>query len=184
VVGLDQKTGKLLWRRPVGIHNGHDDDGLLAMRGEYGKLKTPMTVYPGVFGGVAGSLALRGSTVFVPVVNYATRLDSQIGAAMVSGSEGGELVALDVSTGAVKWKESLGSPVYGPTLATNDLVFALTFDGLLHGFDADSGERIWGRRVAPYAEGGLAATGSTLLVRAGFPQAEEVPRLMALSVDD
>ncbi|HEU5062487.1 MAG TPA: PQQ-binding-like beta-propeller repeat protein, partial [Solirubrobacterales bacterium] len=45
VVGLDQKTGKLLWRRPVGIHNGHDDDGLLAMRGEYGKLKTPMTVY-------------------------------------------------------------------------------------------------------------------------------------------
>ncbi len=47
VVALDADTGKPVWKRPVGTHNGHDDDGLLAMRGEYSKLKTPMTVFPG-----------------------------------------------------------------------------------------------------------------------------------------
>ena len=34
VVAVDAKTGKLVWKTPVGKHNGHDDDGLLAMRGE------------------------------------------------------------------------------------------------------------------------------------------------------
>ena len=34
-----RKTGKLVWKTPVGKHNGHDEDGLLAMRGETSKLE-------------------------------------------------------------------------------------------------------------------------------------------------
>ena len=37
---VDAKTGKPVWKRPVGTHNGHDEDGLYAMRGEYSKIKT------------------------------------------------------------------------------------------------------------------------------------------------
>jgi outer membrane protein assembly factor BamB len=177
VVALDQKTGKLLWRRPVGIHNGHDHDGLIAMRGEYDRLKTPMLVYPGVYGGVAGSIALEESKILVPVVNSPTRLSSQEGAQVV-GTPTGELVALDVATGAVEWKAKFPSPLYGPVLTTNDVVFATRFDGWVYAFDADSGSEIWRDKLPSYAEGGLTAVGDTLLVRAGFPAGEYTPKLV------
>ncbi len=35
VLALDAETGKLLWRRSVGTHNGHDEDGVFAMKHEY-----------------------------------------------------------------------------------------------------------------------------------------------------
>ncbi len=40
VLSVNSDTGKLLWRRPVGLHNGHDEDSIFAMRGEYSKLET------------------------------------------------------------------------------------------------------------------------------------------------
>ena len=41
VMALDAGTGELLWKRSVGIHNGHDNDGLYAMKHEYSKLQCP-----------------------------------------------------------------------------------------------------------------------------------------------
>lgn len=178
VVALDRETGKPLWRRPVGTHNGHDEDGLIAMEGRLASLKTPMTVYPGVFGGAGGPISIRGSTVFVPVADWATRLNTQVAAEMV-GSATGQLVALDAATGTVRWKESFPKAVYGPTLATNDLVFASTYDGWVYAFDAKTGEEVWGEEVSTYAEGGLTVTGDTLLVRAGLAGGAETPALVA-----
>ena len=51
VIAVDAKTGKPVWSTPVGKHNGHDDDGLLAMRGESAKIKKG-EVLPGNLGGV------------------------------------------------------------------------------------------------------------------------------------
>jgi outer membrane protein assembly factor BamB len=181
VVALDRETGKPLWRQPVGKHNGHDNDGLLAMRSGSAGLPMPMTVYPGVFGGVAGPMAVRGSTVFVPVVDWATRLLTQTDAETVDLPVG-QLVALDLATGAVRWKKRLPSPPFGPVVATNDLVIADTYDGWMYAFDAASGDELWNEKLPSYAEGGLTVTGDTLLVRDGVFDGEQAPQLVAYRV--
>jgi glucose dehydrogenase len=179
VVALDRETGELLWRRPVGIHNGHDNDGLVAMRGEYDKLKIPMTVYPGLLGGVFGSMSTDGSTVFVPVVNHATTLVDQINAEE-DRAYTGELVALDLASGAVKWKRPFPSPPYGPTTATNDLVFAGTLEGTVYAFDAGDGREVWRESMPANLNAGFAISGGTLLVPAGYAEDEtQTPALIA-----
>jgi len=174
VVALDRESGKLLWKQPVGVHNGHDDDGLVAMRGEFEDLDLPMTVSPGVFGGVGGFPALAGSTLFVPVVNSPTRLVTQESAGL-TGSESGELVALDVGTGAVKWTQRFSTPLYGSVLASNDLVFASSFDGKAYAFDGESGKRLWSEQLPSYGAGGLTAVGDLLLIRSSY-SAEGAPQ--------
>ncbi len=178
VVALDRETGELLWRRPVGLHNGHDNDGLLARRGETASLKTPMTVYPGKFGGVLGPMSTNGSTVFVPVVNTATVLREE-GEAEETGDTTGELVALDLRNGEVKWKRRFESPLYGAATATNDIVFTAEFESAVHGFDAESGKPVWRESVPASLNGGLAISGSTLLVPAGYAQEAQTPVLLA-----
>jgi len=183
-VALDQETGELLWRRPVGVHNGHDNDGLLAMRGEYEKLKTPMLIYPGLYGGVMGNISLRGSTVFVGIVNGPVRVLSQ-GDLRPSGAYKGELVALDVATGEVEWKRQLSSPIFGPTTVTNDLVITASLEGGVFAFDAESGREAWRKGVPGVTEGGTAVSGDTLLLRTGSPAfAGEMPKLMAYRLAD
>jgi len=179
VVGLDRETGELLWRQPVGIHNGHDNDGLMAMRGEYEKLDTPAVFFPGLYGGVFGPSSLSGSTLFVPVTNGAVRVTSQTALEPVGPYEG-ELVALDVGDGSVKWKQSFPAPVFGPTTVSNDLVFVSSLDGVAAAFDIHSGDRVWRAKLPGHTEGGMAFSGDSLLVRTGSPGLYgEMPKLLA-----
>lgn len=183
VVALDRETGKLVWKRPVGTHNGHDDDGLIAMRGEYSKLKLPMTVYPGRFGGVFAQMSTNGSTVFVPVVNGATMLTSQLNAVDIEAGDG-ELVALDTATGAVRWKHDFPSPPYGATLVTNDLVFATSFDGTVYAFDGGNGREMWRESLPAGINAGLAISGDTLLAPAGYALEGQSSELVAYRLSD
>jgi outer membrane protein assembly factor BamB len=179
VVALDRQTGKLVWRRAVGIHNGHDKDGLYAMRGDYSKLKVPMTVYPGLFGGVFGPLSVSKSMVFVPVVNYGAVLASQT-RQEAAGSINGELVALNVATGAVEWKHKFSSALYGATTAVNDVVLATPSDGTLYAFDGDSGTEVWKTSLPAGFNAGLTVSGDTLLAPAGLAIEEgQTPKLVA-----
>lgn len=179
VVALDRSTGRLIWERSVGIHNGHDDDGILAMRGEYSRLKTPMTVYPGRMGGVFAPIAVSGSTVFVPVVNGATWLGNQIDAKQ-AGPFRGELVALDLASGKVKWKLKFPSPLFGAPTAVNNLVFATTFDGTIYAFDGSDGRQVWRDSLPASTNAGLAISGDALLAPAGFVAGEgQVPEILA-----
>ncbi|HEU4462734.1 MAG TPA: PQQ-binding-like beta-propeller repeat protein [Solirubrobacterales bacterium] len=179
VVGLDRETGKLLWRQPVGIHNGHDNDGVLAMRGEFERLEIPAIFYPGLYGGVFGPAALRGSTVFVPVTNGAVRVSSQTSLEPV-GPYKGELVALDVATGAVEWKHRFPAPVFGPTTVSNDLVFASALNGVTAALDARSGEEVWRAKLPGHTEGGMTIAGDVFLARTGSPGLYgEMPKLLA-----
>src|SRR5262249_2976819 len=66
VIALDPSTGKLLWKLPVGVHNGHDNIGLLADT-KAATLKTPITVEPGDLGGIESQLASNGKTLFAAV---------------------------------------------------------------------------------------------------------------------
>jgi alcohol dehydrogenase (cytochrome c) len=179
VVALDGATGRLVWKRSVGLHNGHDDDGLIAMRGEYSELKTPITVYPGVLGGVSGPLASNGSTVFASVVNHATRLETQAGAREVGGYRG-EIVALDAGSGAVRWKHKLSSPPYSPLTTVNDLVLATASAGVVYALDDETGREVWSAELPSAINAGLAVSGDTVLAPAGLELSpEDTPELVA-----
>jgi outer membrane protein assembly factor BamB len=170
VVAVDAKTGKPVWKQPVGTHNGHDEDGLLAMRGETSKLKEG-TVYPGTLGGVIAPMAADDSNVFVPVVNHPLTVNggSEIGESPVMT---GELVALDIKSGAVRWKQKFPTAAFGAPTVVNDVVFIATFDGTVHGFDAKSGGEVWQASLPAGSNTGLMASEDTLVVPAGIPTQE------------
>ena len=184
VVALDAKSGKPVWKRAVGKHNGHDEDNLFAMRGEYSKLKLPMTVYPGALGGVIAPMSTDGSTLFVPVCNAPMVITTQE-EREEPGPTSGEIVALDVATGAVKWQYKFPTAfAFGSTTVVNDLVFTTTSDGKVHAFDASSGRLAWQVSLPGGTNAGVMAGDDTLIAPAGFPSGEgETAQIVAYSLN-
>jgi outer membrane protein assembly factor BamB len=180
VVALNAQTGKPVWKRAVGKHNGHDDDGLLAMRGETSKLKLPATVYPGSLGGVIAPMSTDGKTVFVPVVNSPLEVVTQT-ERQEPGPLNGELVALDVKTGAIKWKHEFpNSPPYGFTTVSNDLVFATTSDGNIQAFETNTGRVAWQATLPTGTNAGVSIAGNMLIAPAGLAAEEgQTPQIVA-----
>jgi outer membrane protein assembly factor BamB len=179
VLALDAQSGKLLWKRSVGIHNGHDNDNLFALRGEYSKLKLPETVYPGLLGGVIAPMSTNGTTVFVPVVNHSVTITSQT-ETQERGALAGELVALSLATGAVRWKHALSGAAFGATTAVNDVVFVTAFTGELYAFDASSGNVLWETQLPAGTNTGVSVSGNTLIAPAGLAvQSGQAPEITA-----
>jgi glucose dehydrogenase len=178
VLALDRETGKVLWERAVGVHNGNDDVGLETMDGKT-ELKTPLTLFPGSLGGVIAPAATDGSLLFVPVINHSlTILENS--EKEESGELTGELVALDMATGAVKWKYKFSSAPFGATTVVNDLVFATTYEGTIFAFDTKGGRVVWQTSLPTGTNVGVMASGDTLLAPAGVPLAEgQAPSIVA-----
>jgi outer membrane protein assembly factor BamB len=181
VTAVDVKTGKPVWSTPVGEHNGHDEDGLLAMNGQSSKIKKG-EILPGNLGGVISPPAANSTTVFVPVVNHAIEVTPSQTLGEAGGLEGG-MVALDIETGKVKWEESYPAAAFGSPVVMNDVVFFTTFDGTVHGLDANSGGELWTASLPAGANSGVTASGDTLIVPAGIATAEgQTPEIVAYSV--
>jgi outer membrane protein assembly factor BamB len=180
VIALDAKTGKPAWKRAVGKHNGHDDDGLLAMRGETSKLKPPMLVYPGSLGGVIAPMATDGKYVFVPVINGPLEVVTQV-ERQEPGPLNGELVALDVKSGALKWKHEFPSaPPFGFTTVANDIVFSTTSDGNVQAFETGSGRLAWQQTLPAGTNAGVTVAGDMMIAPAGLASAEgQTPQIVA-----
>lgn len=180
VAALDAKTGKPVWKKTVGKHNGHDDDGLLAMRGETSKLKPPYLVYPGSLGGVIAPMATDGKTVFIPVVNAPLEIVTQT-ERQEPGPLSGELVALDVKTGALKWKHEFpNAAAYGFTTVANDLVFSTTSDGNVQAFNTNTGRVAWQEILPSGTNAGVMVAGDMMIAPAGLAAAEgQTPQLVA-----
>jgi outer membrane protein assembly factor BamB len=179
VLALDAHTGKLLWKRSVGIHNGHENGPIYAMKGEYSKLHLPETVYPGELGGVIAPMATNGSTVFVPVVNHSVTITSQTETSE-AGPSTGELVALNTATGAIRWDEKLPAAAFGAATAVNDLVFVTDFSGKLYAYDASSGSLVWETQLPAGTNTGVVVDGDTLIAPAGVPlQSGQTPAITA-----
>nr|WP_042180063.1 PQQ-binding-like beta-propeller repeat protein [Kibdelosporangium sp. MJ126-NF4]CTQ88557.1 Quino(hemo)protein alcohol dehydrogenase, PQQ-dependent (EC 1.1.99.8) [Kibdelosporangium sp. MJ126-NF4] len=183
---LDRRTGTLLWKTPVGVHNGHDDDNLLAMAGKYDQLPTlPVTVYPGVLGGVAAPGAVDRTSTYVAVNNMSATWPNQSIPdipPLTAGS--GEVVALDLASGRVKWSYPVGSSPYGGTSLTNDLVFTTTFDGVVHAVNTRTGKKAWTAQLPGTSNSPVAISGDTLLAASGWPQnAQEKAEIVAYKLD-
>ncbi len=169
VVAVDANSGKLLWKRPVGIHNGHDDIGKEAMEGKTPKL--PVTILPGSLGGVIAPMSTDGKYVFVPVVNGSLTLNSQT-EKTEGGPGNGEFLALDLATGKVKWKQKLSTPAFGSATSVNDLVFTTTYDGNVSAFDASNGTVLWREKLPASTNSGVTVSGNMLIAPAGVAAEE------------
>ncbi len=172
VIAFDTESGDVAWERKVGKHNGHAKDSLYAMRGEFDKLKLPMTVYPGSLGGVIAPAASDGENVYVPVINAPLEVVTQE-ERQEPGPISGELVALDVASGEVQWTHEFPTaPAYGFTTVVNDLVFATTGEGKVSAFDTSSGRLAWEATLPAGTNSGVAIEGDMVIAPAGLPQAE------------
>jgi outer membrane protein assembly factor BamB len=172
VAALDAKTGKPVWKKTVGKHNGHDDDGLLAMRGETSKLKLPMLVYPGSLGGVIAPMSTDGKNVYVPVINAPLEVTSQT-ERQEPGPLNGELVALDVKTGKLVWKHEFPTSVpFGFTTVANDLVFATTSEGNVSAFETSSGRLAWQETLPSGTNAGVTVAEDMVIAPAGLASSE------------
>jgi outer membrane protein assembly factor BamB len=148
LIELNAQTGKLLWKLPVGVHSGHDNDGLLT---EHATPTSPIPLparfelEPSVFGGIESELATNGSTTFAAVNNLAVPISVK-GVAESSkafeasiGKATGEMVAVSQDTGKIEWDDKLPSSPYGAAAVTGNVVFTTTYNGDLYAFNAATG---------------------------------------------
>jgi alcohol dehydrogenase (cytochrome c) len=178
VVALDAETGKPVWKRPVGTHNGHDNDNLYAMRGETSKIKAG-EVFPGTLGGVIAPMATDGKTVFVPVVNHPLTISAN-GELGEAGELTGELVAVDAASGRIVWNQQFGSALFGAPTVINDLVFATSYEGSVYAFDKEGGNEVWVGTLPAGINTSVSISGDTVIAPAGLASAEgQTPEIVA-----
>jgi outer membrane protein assembly factor BamB len=170
VYAMNAATGKLIWKTPVGRHNGHDDDSLLALEHKL-KLRAPYTILPGSYGGVLTNLALAGDSVYVATCDLAltyTNLTEPV-PDKAAGVPTGEIEALNVVTGKVEWDTKVPQLPLGAATVSNDLVFTTFYDGELIALDRSSGKIVY-RGQLPTAENSpIAIAGNMVIVPAGAP---------------
>jgi outer membrane protein assembly factor BamB/plastocyanin len=176
LVAVNQETGKLVWKRPVGVHNGKDEVNLAAEKGDYSKLKLPLTVEPGDLGGIESSLASNGNTVFAAVNNLAVKYKGQTGlpeGELIGGvgAGTGDLVAISEASGEVEWDDKLPSSPYGAATLANNVVFTTTFNGTLYAFEASTGKELWKTTLSAATNAPVAVVGDTVITAGSFPQA-------------
>jgi outer membrane protein assembly factor BamB/mono/diheme cytochrome c family protein len=173
VYAVDPDDGTIVWKRAVGQHNGHDRDNEIALRGDYDKMpKLPITVLPGILGGVETQMAFADGVVYAPIVNIPTVYKTQEDYDLKIAKGTGAMVALNVSDGSVKWQRDLPQPAYGAATISNDLVFTTTFEGKVIALDRDSGNVVWDQQLPAGTNTTVAIVGDTLLTAASFPQSK------------
>lgn len=168
VVGLDPETGEAQWSTPVGRHQNDD----------LTELPGPTEVYPGTYGGVISPPASADGTVYVAVVNAPTLLspDQKAYIGSTLGVADGAVVALDATTGAIRWSTAVPGDPMGAATVVNDLVLTSLLDGQILALDRATGTIVW-RTTAPGGiNGWMAAAGDLLVVPVGNA---EPPRLVA-----
>ena len=173
VAAIDADDGTVVWKKPVGKHNGHDHDNELALDGETGQLpKLPLTVLPGILGGVETQMAAADGVVYAPIVNLPVRFTNQETPELQIAKGSGEMEALNVDDGSVKWQRDLPQPAYGAATISNDLVFTTTFDGKVIALDRESGRVVWEKQMPAGTNATTAIVGDTLITAASFPQSK------------
>lgn len=171
VYAMNAATGSLLWKTPVGSHNGHDNDSLLMLEHKF-TVKLPYTFLPGSLGGVLTNMALAGGSVYVATIDLpitAKTLGSVDGDAAAAPPTG-EVAALNLATGAVEWDTKVPSMPLGAATVANDLVFTTLFNGVLMAFDRHTGAIVYRHQLPTSANSPIAIAGNAVLVPAGGPR--------------
>ncbi len=135
VYAFNRDTGAMLWKTPVGEH----------MNDYLDPISAPTTVMPGVLGGVETPMAYSNGMIFVPVIDMSTQyIPTGLNASSIDFNKGkGELVALDVKYGHIVWTQKFDSLNVGAATVVNDIVFTATYDGMIYGFNVNTGEKMF-----------------------------------------
>jgi alcohol dehydrogenase (cytochrome c) len=176
LIELNAQTGKLIWKLPVGVHSGHDNDGLLtenATPTSHIALHAKYVLEPSILGGVESQLATNGSTVFAAVNNLPVTMsangvaESSKALQVAIPKATGEMVAVSQATGKVIWDDKLPSSPYGAATITNDVVFTTTYSGYLYAFNAATGAILLKTPLSSGSSAPVAVDGDYVLVGAG-----------------
>ncbi len=170
VYEMNATTGKLIWKTPVGVHNGHDDDSVQALE-HHSTLAAPLTIVPGSFGGVLADLAVASNTVYVatldlPLTYTTLNVPTPNKAA---GSPTGEVEALSLTTGKVEWDTKVAQFPLGAVTVSNDLVLTTLYNGVLIALNRRTGTIVYRRQLPTSANSPIAVAGDTVIVPAGGP---------------
>jgi alcohol dehydrogenase (cytochrome c) len=170
VYAINAQTGALLWKTPVGVHNGHDNDSVLALEHKL-HVTAPLTVEPGALGGVLSNPAVAGDTVYVSTVDEPvtyTKLAQILGGSAPS-TPTGEIEALNLATGGVEWDTKLPELALGAATVSNDLVFSTLYDGELIALNRATGAIVYRHQLPTTTNAPLVVAGNTVIVSAGGP---------------
>jgi len=170
VYAMDAETGRLIWKTPVGEHNGHDDDSLLALEHRSTTIRAPYSFLPGALGGVLTNMAVAGDSLYVSTIDSEFTLTSL---RQVDGNPThtptGEVEALNLGTGKVEWDTKLSQMALGATTVSNDLVFTTLYNGVLIALDRATGAIVYRHDLPAATNAPIAIAGNTVLVPAGAP---------------
>jgi alcohol dehydrogenase (cytochrome c) len=190
VYAMNASTGALLWKTPVGVHNGTDNDSLLLLEHKL-TIRLPYTFEPGSLGGVLTNVAAADGSVYVATINLpltATKLTSVDGDAAPPGTTAaGEIEALSLATGKVEWHTKVSSLPLGAATVSNDLVFTTLLNGELIALNRSTGAIVYQRKLPTTTNSPIAITSNAILVPAGGPGASAKggggrPQLVAYTV--
>ena len=148
---LDAASGSVVWRAPAGpvtaplIAQGGwlvvaSATGLTALRSEDGT-----KVWSRNTGPQRLRSTIEGDNLYAPL-------------------DDGPLLALDLRTGAERWKRHLAGARFSEVLAFSDRVYAGSTNKYFYCFDADDGEREWRTLLGAVLRGRPAAEGTHLFV--------------------
>jgi outer membrane protein assembly factor BamB len=171
VYALNAQSGAPLWKTPVGKHNGHDNDSLLALSHQL-RIKAPYTVEPGSLGGILSNMAVADGSVYAATIDLPitfTTLKSVDGDKS-SGTKTGEVEALSLATGTVEWDTEVPSLPIGAATVSNDLVFTTLYSGVLIALNRGTGAIVYQHQLPASTNSPIAVFGNTVLVPAGGRQ--------------
>jgi outer membrane protein assembly factor BamB len=188
VYEMNAQTGKLIWKTPVGEHNGHDNDSLLALEHKI-TLKVPFTILPGSVGGILTDMALAGPSIYVVTIDLPLTYTSlKLPVAVKSaGPATGEVEALNLATGKVEWDTKVQDLPVGAATVSNDLVFTTLYHGVLIALNRSTGAIVFRRQLPTSANAPIAIAGNTVIVPAGGPATSKAggssnPQVVAYTV--
>jgi outer membrane protein assembly factor BamB len=171
VYAMNASTGALLWKTPVGVHNGTDNDSRLLLEHKL-TIKLPYTFEPGPVGGVLTNMAAADGSVYVATINEpvtATTLTSVNGNKPTGAVPSGDIEALNLATGKVEWDTKVSSLPLGAATVSNDLVFTTLETGKLIALNRSTGAIVYQQNLPTSTNSPIAIAGNTILVPAGGP---------------
>jgi outer membrane protein assembly factor BamB len=195
LIELSARTGRLIWKLPVGLHNGHDRDGLVTEHAKptsHLNLPSQICLEPGVYGGVLSQLASNGATIFAAVNDLPVTLNgsgahgspaAEAAAIRAVFAAPGEMVAVSQDTGKIEWDTKLPSSPYGAATVTNNVVFTTTFHGDLYALNAITGAILLKTPMSAGANAPVAVQGDYVIAGAGAPlAASQQPMIIAYRI--
>jgi outer membrane protein assembly factor BamB len=151
----------------------------------FGSGSFPVTVYPGIFGGLIAPMAVADGTIYASVLDLCAKVVAQLefpnGVAPCDIPTGrSELVALDGATGRVKWVRKAKSASFAGASVAGDLVVVASWDGVVSFYARATGKLLRALRLPAGTNATPAVTRDELFVGAGLPaRADDHPALVA-----